>query len=262
MPLPPEALHKAMRVVLRDLPIVGRIERIGLVEISPQGSSYVGVYPFAGNAAADTEYAAPYVKVTAFVTREGHKGRELLVFRHPTAGVQLPAGSVEQGESPETAALREVAEETGLADIRVVSNLGVRIYPLPDMGRIVARETMVYPDPKITSDGTFVRRGLTVHEIGRTEKFSQIEFREYSVRDATLQIDKIVFIGWVPVGDLSPIMERHFFQIEVLPSTPDEWTWFAEGEHDFACYWVPILEDPGLVSGQDKWLSWFVGDLF
>lgn len=42
-------------------------------------------------------------KVTAFVTREGANGRELLIFRHPLNGLQLPAGTVEVGESPETA---------------------------------------------------------------------------------------------------------------------------------------------------------------
>lgn len=206
----------------------------------------------------NAEYAAPYAKVTAFVTREGGKGRELLVFRHPTAGVQLPAGSIEPGESPEAAVLREVAEETGLENILGVSNLGMRIYPLPDKGRVVAKDTVVYADPQVTSDGISVRRGLTVHEIGRSEEFSQIESREYVVRNGILQIDKTVFTGWVPVDDLSSNMERHFFHINAPDSIPDEWTWFAEGEHDFSCYWVPISEDPGLVSGQDKWLRWFI----
>src|SRR5262249_43927849 len=47
-------------------------------------------------------------KVTAFVTRDAAQARELLVFRHPHAGVQIPAGTVEKGESAEAAALREV----------------------------------------------------------------------------------------------------------------------------------------------------------
>ena len=48
-------------------------------------------------------------KVTAFILRPA-KGRkiEILIFRHPNAGLQLPAGTVEPGEAPETAVLREV----------------------------------------------------------------------------------------------------------------------------------------------------------
>ena len=40
----------------------------------------------------------------------------VLVFRHPhaTGGVQLPKGTIEPGESPENAVIRELAEESGL----------------------------------------------------------------------------------------------------------------------------------------------------
>ena len=44
-------------------------------------------------------------KVLAYVTR----GDELLVFRHrdfPAAGLQVPAGAIEEGEDPQDAALR------------------------------------------------------------------------------------------------------------------------------------------------------------
>lgn len=39
---------------------------------------------------------------------------ELLLFMHPNAGIQFPAGTVEEGELPEQAVLREVAEKTGI----------------------------------------------------------------------------------------------------------------------------------------------------
>lgn len=46
------------------------------------------------------------------------KNDKLLVFRHPDfsyeeVGIQVPAGSVKEGETPEAAALRELKEETG-----------------------------------------------------------------------------------------------------------------------------------------------------
>jgi 8-oxo-dGTP diphosphatase len=53
-------------------------------------------------------------KVLVYVTR----GNDLLVLQHtadyPDAGIQVPAGGVDPGESPGTAATRELFEETGL----------------------------------------------------------------------------------------------------------------------------------------------------
>ncbi|SDT44634.1 NUDIX hydrolase [Microlunatus soli] len=54
-------------------------------------------------------------KVLIYLTRDPS---ELLVLEHtdeyPTAGVQVPGGGVEPGEQPAAAAVRELAEETGL----------------------------------------------------------------------------------------------------------------------------------------------------
>ena len=44
-------------------------------------------------------------------------GLEMLVFRHPLAGMQLVKGTVEAGESPSDAALRELHEEAGVAGV-------------------------------------------------------------------------------------------------------------------------------------------------
>ena len=51
-------------------------------------------------------------KACACVVQRGR----VLVFRHPhsTGGVQLPKGTIEPGESPENAVIRELAEESGL----------------------------------------------------------------------------------------------------------------------------------------------------
>ncbi|MFN8472934.1 MAG: NUDIX domain-containing protein [Anaerolineae bacterium] len=63
-------------------------------------------------------------KVIAYIT---HRGR-LLVFRQPAfpkAGIQVPAGTMEPGETPTNAVLREAEEETGLRNLRIVAFLGV-----------------------------------------------------------------------------------------------------------------------------------------
>jgi 8-oxo-dGTP pyrophosphatase MutT (NUDIX family) len=59
-------------------------------------------------------------KVTAFVVRPSPAGGDLLLFRHPYAGVQIPAGWVDEGAAPQHAVLREVAEETGLTDVHLL----------------------------------------------------------------------------------------------------------------------------------------------
>ncbi|WP_396906972.1 NUDIX domain-containing protein [Mycolicibacterium phlei] len=63
-------------------------------------------------------------KVVGYVVQD----EQLLVFAHDdvpleVAGIQVPAGSVEPGEEPADAVVREVAEETGI-DVRVVASLG------------------------------------------------------------------------------------------------------------------------------------------
>ena len=62
-------------------------------------------------------------KVAAYITWHDR----LLVFRQPAspeAGVQVPAGTLEPGEAPAHAVLREAREETGLACLRPSSYLG------------------------------------------------------------------------------------------------------------------------------------------
>ncbi len=69
-------------------------------------------------------------KVACYVVHDGH----LLVFTHdetPMAvtGVQIPAGSIKRGESPQAAAVRELFEETGRHG-QVVRGVGIQRYDL------------------------------------------------------------------------------------------------------------------------------------
>ena len=66
-------------------------------------------------------------RVLAYVTRERDGRQELLVFDHrdqPKAGTQVPAGRLEPGEELEAGLLRELKEESGLANARVVRKFG------------------------------------------------------------------------------------------------------------------------------------------
>jgi len=62
-------------------------------------------------------------KVCPVVFRDASM-RQILAFEHPRRGVQLVKGGLEPGESVRAAALRELAEESGIADTGVVADLG------------------------------------------------------------------------------------------------------------------------------------------
>jgi ADP-ribose pyrophosphatase YjhB (NUDIX family) len=66
-------------------------------------------------------------RVLAYVTRERDGHKELLVFDHrdhPRAGTQVPAGRLERGEELEAGLLRELEEESGLANAHVIREFG------------------------------------------------------------------------------------------------------------------------------------------
>jgi 8-oxo-dGTP pyrophosphatase MutT (NUDIX family) len=88
-------------------------------------------------------------KVTAFVTRKAATGDELALFRHPYAGIQIPAGTVEAQEAPEAAALREAFEETGLSPLLIRQYLGTSTETLPEGEWVMLKTAEVYvrPDP-------------------------------------------------------------------------------------------------------------------
>lgn len=72
-------------------------------------------------------------KVVAYITR----GNDLLVFSHthqPQAGIQVPAGTVETGETLEQAVLREAREETGLQEFQIRSFLATKDYDFSHLG--------------------------------------------------------------------------------------------------------------------------------
>jgi 8-oxo-dGTP pyrophosphatase MutT (NUDIX family) len=70
----------------------------------------------------------------AYITHHHH----LLVFRHPhapEAGIQVPAGTVEEHEQAEGAVLRETYEKTGLTHLTLNCFLGEQERDMSDFGR-------------------------------------------------------------------------------------------------------------------------------
>lgn len=67
-------------------------------------------------------------KVLAYLLRTTDGAPEVAVFDHvdyPEAGTQVPSGTIDPGESPQDACLREVAEEAGITDAQILAKIGV-----------------------------------------------------------------------------------------------------------------------------------------
>ena len=66
-------------------------------------------------------------KVVPVIFRQINENFEILVFRHPIAGVQIVKGTVEVNESLKDAAIRELYEESGISTATIQSYLGLHI---------------------------------------------------------------------------------------------------------------------------------------
>jgi ADP-ribose pyrophosphatase YjhB (NUDIX family) len=93
--------------------------------------------PYGGGRHDAPVISFPRIRVAAYVIRYADAGPQLLVFDHvglPDAGTQVPAGGIAVGEDLSAAVVREVAEETGLTDVEVVTELGTEDRPHPESG--------------------------------------------------------------------------------------------------------------------------------
>lgn len=63
-------------------------------------------------------------KVCPVILRQQNGIWQILAFRHPKAGTQLMKGTVEEDERPEDAVLRELGEESGIEQARIVKKIG------------------------------------------------------------------------------------------------------------------------------------------
>jgi putative (di)nucleoside polyphosphate hydrolase len=74
-------------------------------------------------------------KAYAYITREADHASAALVFRHrddPEAGIQVPRGTVDAGEDPAVTVVREVCEECGQCEARLIGLLARDVVAQPD----------------------------------------------------------------------------------------------------------------------------------
>jgi len=194
-------------------------------------------------------------KVTALITRQRGDQRQLLLIRHPYAGIQIPAGTIEPYETLEQAALREASEETGLSGLTVAAYLGNEQISLPPDQRAILHSTVIYSRPDATSfDWAHLRRGIWVTLTGRRQAdWRQVCFQEID-RVPDPQYVSMEIIGWVQEEMLADRRTRHFYLMNG-DSPWDEWDTRADS-HLFHLFWAPIDDLPTIISPQDRWIDW------
>jgi 8-oxo-dGTP pyrophosphatase MutT (NUDIX family) len=196
---------------------------------------------------------APVGKVTAFVMQQREGADELLLLYHPYAGIQLPAGTVELGEDPSAAALREAQEETGLTDLTWGGMLGTVQEKLPAGRAIMALTTPVYTTPDLRSSARAqLRLGLVVELVRAAGDFLQVRFIENN-RYPDPEYLTFELLGWVPAVSVTEEVIRHFAWFTAPASTPSSWTHFDDF-HNFTLRWHRLDALPELVAPQAPWL--------
>lgn len=190
-------------------------------------------------------------KVTAFVTNQRS---ELLLLQHPNAGIQIPAGTVELGEAPAAAVVREVAEETGLTAVSPPALIATSDEQIPANRRVIIERTAVYARSDTTSfDWAHLRRGINVIVRRQENGFTQVEYLEND-REPDPQFVTYAILGWVPNERLAQMRRRYFFHINCNSPTPQRWTQFSDN-HTFTLFWAPITNLPPIMPPQDQWLQ-------
>jgi 8-oxo-dGTP pyrophosphatase MutT (NUDIX family) len=193
-------------------------------------------------------------EVTAFVTRIAQGERELLLFRHPYAGTQIPAGTVEENETPEEAVRREVLEETGLSKLYESVYLGFTEEVLDGNQRIIAETTKVHarPDPT-SSDWAYLRRGIRVQVLRTGEVFSQISYVEYDQYPHSEYVSMNI-TGWIENEKLDQEQRRHYYYFEVKEEVEETWQRRTDN-HIFTLFWASLKVLPEIVYPQSVWLE-------
>ena len=201
-------------------------------------------------------------KVACFATRTGVAGVELLVIRHPTAGTQIPAGTVEYLERPSDAALREFLEETGTEPLEAHELAATVVDLSPPNGVLLCGE--------VTSPPTYIGSGNKLQELRRGLPIKILEVTQQNTLMVYEELDYNVsppkkirsITSWVPNKCVSHEIVRYFFKITAASShdRAQSWSINADGQR-WELEWVPLDDKLKLLGQQQEWLESVIGQL-
>lgn len=80
----------------------------------------------------------------AIVVHRSSSGIEYLILHYPAGHWDFPKGNVEKGESDIDAAIREIAEETGLTDLKFINNFKKTIQYYYKRGETLVRKSVTF----------------------------------------------------------------------------------------------------------------------
>jgi len=195
-------------------------------------------------------------KVVAFIIRKKENQPQLLIFKHPANGYQIPAGTVEENEELEVALRREVAEETGLKKVQIIQKLGENTIFL-DQNQAVLTQTLRFfswPAQAAKRNGPLCTRGLKVNTFERKVGFTRVRYEEFdlSKEPHTLLSESE---GWLPSEFLTREIKQHFYLLTVSDDR-DNWGIQSDFGHTFECQWVNVDSIPTLSWSQSEWLTY------
>lgn len=197
-------------------------------------------------------------KVTCFITRENSDKLELLFIHHPSAGIQLPAGTVEIDEDFDEAAYREATEETGLKNFISCKMIGSSEQMLEGK-YIIFKKAKIYSRPDTSSSQwAEIRRGITVSHERKHDRFVQVSYKE---GDKYPEPNYITYqiTGWVEEKYLSSKIKRNFYHLQ-SNSELDEWE-VETDNHTFKLFWCPLDNLPPIIAPQNEWLTYFLKEM-
>ena len=146
-----KTLRSARRAGSGPILVVDADVAKGLVQ-SPSMSTWAARVPPAALLNA-SPYRAPRVVIAGGGIVMRARGRDILLIRR--RGIwDLPKGKRERGEAVQDCALREVAEETGVTDLKLKGLLGQTMHGYAQSGRFYIKETFWY---LMQSDATAFR---------------------------------------------------------------------------------------------------------
>jgi len=89
----------------------------------------------------------PKQKSFSYIIRASRAGPQLLVFDSlEEPGLEVPKGSVQPGETPAQAAVREVGEESGLTGLILIRELGVTLWQDEEQHFYLFKTDQALPD--------------------------------------------------------------------------------------------------------------------